>query len=178
MSDPIWLSYAGVITGSIGAITGIAGATMGYISYRRSGRMKALDLRLELRKGVNDLRSTVESLSPLIAQAKVSRTAVLAARGISRSSMMDQWNAECEKDLAAVKVLDSEMPDPNSSFEELTHSGLEARLVAVHSTQLKATRLSEKYRASLASDDKQREQISADNRANMQAMLGRRPERP
>lgn len=59
MSDPDWLSYAGVITG-------IAGATMGYISYRRTGKMKTLDLRLELRKAVNDLRSSVESLPSLL----------------------------------------------------------------------------------------------------------------
>ncbi len=173
MSDPNWLSYAGVITGTIGAITGIAGATMGYISYRRAGRMKALDLRLELRKAVNDLRSTVESLPSILGPAKGSHISVLNARGILHSSMADQWNAECEKDLAAAKLLESEVPDPTSSFEELTHSELEAKLVAVHAAQSKATGLSEKYRASLASDDKDRDNIQADQRAQTQALLSR-----
>ncbi len=173
MSDPIWLSYAGVITGTIGAITGIAGATMGYISYRRTGRMKALDLRLELRKSVNDLRSTVESLPSIMEQAKGSRISVLNARGLFRSSIMDQWNAELEKDISAVTLLKSELPDSSATFENLTHSGLEAKLVTVHATQSKAAGLREKYRTSLASDDKEREHIRADQRAHTPAMLGR-----
>src|SRR5450759_3809039 len=99
MSDPGLLSYVGAITGTIGAITGIAGATMGYISYRRTGKMKALDLRLELRKAANDLRSTVEGLPSILAQAKGSRIAVLNARGLLHSSMMDQCNTELDKDV-------------------------------------------------------------------------------
>jgi hypothetical protein len=51
MADATWLSYVGAITGVIGTVTGIAGATMGYVGYRRSVKVKALDLRLELPQG-------------------------------------------------------------------------------------------------------------------------------
>lgn len=172
MADPIWMSYAGIITGAIGAFTGIAGAALGYISYRRTGKIKALDLRLELRKTVNELRSTLESLAPLLQSARVSHRSVLSARGLSRSSAMDVWEAELEKDRKSIGILTSAVPDPSSSFDDLAYSALEAKLVEVHATQLKVSGLAEKYCASLASDDKQREQIAADYRARMQAMLG------
>lgn len=53
MADPDLLGYTGAITGVIGAISGIAGSVLGYIAYRRSDQLKALDLRLELRKGLH-----------------------------------------------------------------------------------------------------------------------------
>ncbi|GAO37738.1 hypothetical protein SCT_3174 [Sulfuricella sp. T08] len=171
MSEPAWLSYAGAITGTIGAITGIAGATMGYISYRRSGQMKALDLRLELRKAVNELRTAVQNLPSLLERAKNSHTAVASAIGHLGSGALQQWLSECEADLSAAKTLEAEVPDPSANYEHLAHSELETKLVAVHSLQSKATRLSEKYHAALAADDKEREQIRADVRVRTQAKL-------
>lgn len=174
MPDPAWLSYAGAITGTVGAITGIAGATMGYISYRRSGQMKALDLRLELRKAVNDLRSTVQSLPPLLERAKKSHTAVAAAIGHLGSGALQQWHSDWNADFSAVRLLESEVPDPSINYENLAHSELETKLVVVHSIQSKATRVSEKYHVALAADDKEREQIRADVRIQTQAKLGGR----
>src|SRR6266508_6461106 len=58
MPDPASLSIIRAVTGLIGGITGIAGLVVGYIGYRRSQQIKALDLRLELRKQVSDLRAT------------------------------------------------------------------------------------------------------------------------
>ena len=52
----------GTVTGIIGAITGSVGCITGLISYRRSQRIKALDLRLELRKLASDVRAEVEAL--------------------------------------------------------------------------------------------------------------------
>lgn len=174
MSDSAWLSYAGAITGIIGAITGIAGATMGYISYRRSGQMKALDLRLELRKSISDLQSTLQSLPSLLERAKKSHTAVASAIGHLGSSALQLWLSEYETDLSAAKSLESEVPDPSADYVNLAHSELEAKLVALHSLRSKAVHLSEKYHASLASDDKEREQIRADIRVRTQTKLGGR----
>lgn len=47
MAAPDWVSY-------VGAATGVAGFVMGYVAYRRSGAMKALDMRLELRRAGTD----------------------------------------------------------------------------------------------------------------------------
>ena len=78
MPAPDWVSY-------LGAVTGLAGSVMGFISLRRSTTMKALDLRLELRKAEVDLLSLFRSLQPLLERAKLSRDRVNAARGMLRS---------------------------------------------------------------------------------------------
>jgi hypothetical protein len=80
----IMVSFA-TVTGIVGAITGPAGSVLGWISYRRSQRVKALDLRLELRKQVSDLRAVVEALPDLLNQSRASRTAVNAAMGVLKS---------------------------------------------------------------------------------------------
>ncbi len=48
MAEPHWMGYIGMVTGIVGAFTGIADAIMGYLSYKKSSSLKSLDLRLEL----------------------------------------------------------------------------------------------------------------------------------
>ena len=57
MTEP---GYVGMATGIIGAITGVAGMILGYVSYKHSNTLKSLDLRLELRKAVNDRHSAAD----------------------------------------------------------------------------------------------------------------------
>jgi ribosomal protein L21E len=47
MTDTVWTGYVGMVTGIVGAVIGIA-------AYLRSNKIKKLDLRLELRKGLFD----------------------------------------------------------------------------------------------------------------------------
>lgn len=171
MSDPSWLSYTGAITGVIGAVSGIAGAAMGYIAYRRSEEMKALDLRLELRKSENDLRSTVEELPAHLEHAKKSHMAVASATGMLGSGALKKWLSEWEADLASVRSLKAELPHANPDYASVNHSVLEAKLVVVHALRAKATRVREKYENALAADDKEREHIRADVRARTQTKL-------
>lgn len=171
MSESALLSYVGAITGVIGAVTGIAGAVMGYVAYRRSGELKALDLRLQLRKTENDLRSTVEELPALLEHAKKSRTAVASATGKLGSGALTNWHSELEADLAAVRSLEAELPHVNADYTALNHSVLEAKLVAVHAIRIKAVRFRGKYDTALAADDREREHIRADVRARTQAKL-------
>jgi hypothetical protein len=163
MSD--WLAYIGAIGGLIGSATGIAGAVMGYISYRRSEEIKALDLRLELRKAENTLRTAVAELLPLLDSAKMSRTGVAAASGLHESGAMVQWLGEWDADLAAARSLKAGVPGANADYAALTHADLEAKLIAVHALEIRAAQLRDKYRAALADDDKRREQIRADHHA-------------
>jgi len=94
VAEPHWMSYVGMVTGIVGAITGVAGAIMGYLGYRRSDKLKVLDLRLELRKAVSDARVALEQLRELIHTANRSRVNNFAARGLSQSGTMIKWNAE------------------------------------------------------------------------------------
>jgi hypothetical protein len=171
MSEPGWLSYTGAITGVIGAVTGIAGAIMGYISYRHSEQLKALDLRLELRKTEADLRSAVQELPSLLERAKKSRDRVTAATGLRGSGALQQWTSDWEADLAAVRALEGELPDANANHISAKHSELESKLVAVHALASRAERLRDKYQEGLAADDREREHIRADLRVRTQANL-------
>jgi hypothetical protein len=173
MPEPGWLNYVGAITGIIGAVTGVAGAIMGYISYRHSESLKALDLRLELRKAETDLRSTVQELSALLTRAKQSHTNVAAAMGLANSGAIALWMSGWQADHAAVRSLEGELPDANSDYSHAKHRELEAKLVGVHELGTRATRVRDKYLAELAADDADRAHIRADMRARTQAMLGR-----
>src|SRR5271155_5809035 len=74
MAEPVFLSY-------VGAVTGITGAVLGYIGYRQSREMKAVDLRLQLGHAENELRVSLEHLPDLMALAKQSRERVSAMTG-------------------------------------------------------------------------------------------------
>jgi hypothetical protein len=71
MADSNWASYVGMVTGVIGAV-------MGYISYRRSNEIKSLDLRLEYRKSINDCVSAISKAEKLLPYANKSRERVVA----------------------------------------------------------------------------------------------------
>jgi hypothetical protein len=137
---------------------------MGYIGYRRSEKLKKLDLRLELRKAENLLRSTAGDLPSLLERAKASRTAVLAARGLSESGNMELWLSDLAIDFGTTKSLGTQLPNANVEYTHVDSSELETKLVVVHALQLQATQIQEKYSASLAADDRDREQIRADQR--------------
>lgn len=69
------------LTAIVGAITGIAGSIMGYISLQRLSKIKSLDLRLELKKAETQLILTVNDLPELLTKAKRSREAISSAIG-------------------------------------------------------------------------------------------------
>src|SRR5690606_29924596 len=104
MADPHWTSY-------IGMITGISGAIMGFISYRRSNKLKALDLRLELRKSLNDLYLDHENAESLIALANKSRRAVASAAGSFGSGRMQIWDANVRMDTEKLETMKQYFPE-------------------------------------------------------------------
>ena len=164
MPDAASLSIIGAVTGIIGAIAGIAGFVLGYISYRRSQQIKALDLRLELRKQVSDLRAMVEELPDLLPRSWESRIAVLSATGLLRSGAFESWKTSWESDTAGARALTNELRSSSDYYEDSKHKDLEDKLVKVHSLASKASRLQDEYLGELAADDKEREHILADAR--------------
>ena len=161
MADLAYLGYAGVITGVIGAVTGVAGSVLGYIAYRRSDQLKALDLRLELRKNVTLLISDASELLPLFEHAQRSKLAVAAATGMYKSGATEKWVSEYEVDKIAAIALIEKLPRADESFTELSPSNLESKLVEIHSQQDAISRLHKKYDESIAVDDRDRAQIVA-----------------
>ena len=161
MADPVWLGYAGVITGVIGAVTGAAGSVLGYIAYRRSDQLKALDLRLELRKNVTLMISDASELLPHFEQAKKSKLAVAAAAGMYQSGATEKWVSEYESDKATATALIAKLHSADESYTQLSPSNLESKLVEIHTQQDVISRLRKKYDESIAVDDRDRSQIFA-----------------
>ena len=159
MPEPSWLTYVGVVTGIVGTITAIAGAVMGYVSYRRISRLKALDLRLELRTREADIREALGGLPQLLNKANDSRFAVAAAIGTLRTGAMEVWKEQVKADLTAVRELENGLHRSNDNYARLTHRELEDKLVDAHRLLAVVNQYAEKYRAELAADDRERDRI-------------------
>lgn len=159
MPEPVWLTYIGLVTGVVGMITGVSGAIMGYRGYRQSGRMKTIDLRLQLRKEESTLQAGVDDLPGLLDRAKKSHEAILSAIGLSQSGVMTKWLEDWGKDSTQLDLIKSTLPPTDNSYDDLTYTELESKLVDVHSLSLKKMQLQEKYNAILVADEAQRAQL-------------------
>jgi len=158
MAEPHWTSYVAIGTGIFGAI-------MGYIAYRKSNRLKALDLRLELRKAVSDVHTDLSQLRGLIEKANNSRKSVLAARGMSQSSIMEKWDNEIKADRAKIVEISNRAPNPDSNYHIMSEKGLESELIIVHQIQGQIRTIQDKYREAIRSDEEENKQIREDHRA-------------
>jgi hypothetical protein len=168
VSDPTWLSYAAVITGIIGAVTGVVGAILGYIGYRRTEQLKALDLRVELRKLLVDLHSRVAEFPELLELAKRSRTRVASATGMYQSGAMEKWLADWDSDRMLERDLRAQLPEAGQSYLSASQTDLEASLIRLHALRAQVVGLHDKYMASLAADDKKRDHLREDMRVRTQ----------
>lgn len=169
MADTSLLSYTGPVPGLVGAVTGVAALVVSAISLRRSSQSKTFDIRLELRKAIADLNTEAGGLQPLMALAKRSRTAVAAATGRHGSGAFQKWEADWESDAASVVALLAELPNPAESIAPQTLPELETCHVAVHMLRAQVEKVQEKYRSSLTADDRDRDHIRQDVRAESQA---------
>ena len=171
MTGEVWLSYAGSIGGLIGALTGIGGVILGALAFRRTGQLKALDLRLELRRCERMLTSEDADIVELLESAKKSHTRLGAAQGGYRSGAMQHWLAEWDTDLANAKLLREQVIALGTASNSMSQGDLEIRLNAVQDLQHKLGKLAGKYNGSLIKDDEGRVQLRADQRAAMQARM-------
>ena len=171
MSGQSWLAYTGAIAGIIGAVTGMAGAVLAALALRRTGQLKALDLRLELRRTESTLQSDIHDLVPLLESAKTSRTRLAAAQGCYHSGATTHWLSQWDIDLVDANSLVEGASVLDRDCSTFSQAELEARLITVHKLQRQVAKLSGKYKSSLAADDAGREQLHADQRIITQARL-------
>ena len=134
---------------------------MGYVSYRKSNRLKSLDLRLQLRKEECTAKLELTSLGELIERANTSRQRVAAAMGVSRSSLMDKWKVRVDEDKAILADMLMRAPNNDDNYEVMGEKELESRLVKVHELRKKIDRLLDSYNNELKYDEKSRESIRA-----------------
>ena len=151
-----WLPYLSSIagiTGVIGIIAGIIGMITGMAGYIRSGRMKALDLRLQLHKAEDAVRDMLNELPALIALADTLHSAIYVAD----AKML--WNQSCAADRSEVASMQAQLPAEGSDYRRLSNRSLEDRLVAMNRLRVSGTRIREKYLSALAGIEKKRQEM-------------------
>jgi len=129
MADPHWTSY-------VGMVTGIAGAIMGCVSYRRSNSIKSLDLRLELRKAINEVEIRIPQIEKLIKDANKLRKKVASKTRGLYSGMMVKWEEEVEADKNKLAQLSESVPKSEENYDKLNLQELESKLIEVHKHQV------------------------------------------
>lgn len=158
------LASSVVVTGAIGAITGVIALLVSIASYRRSNAIKSLDLRLELKWGNVDLRSGLTALADLINTAERSRKAVATATGTYGSGRMTLFTDQVVMDRKVCDQLSADIPTSVNDFRDSSERDLEGLLVKVHALRVTVDRLTATYQASLAADDIDRQRISSQRR--------------
>jgi hypothetical protein len=151
MADANWMSYVGLAAGLIGAATGISGAIVSYKSYLKVDHIKALDMRLELKRAVADFQALLLATSNLMTSAKGSNAAAMAASGLSRSGIRDAWVIEFDRDHAALQNFRSTKFN-QVDYAVLTQLDLENDLVEIYRLQIDLKRIYDKYAASMSAD--------------------------
>jgi hypothetical protein len=129
-------------------------------AHKYAKSVKALDLRLELRRELAEYRQIVMALPRLIEQASQSRQSVAAATG-GHGGALQIWLEQQTKDLGAAVTLERGLPNSSENYADLDPQELEDALAQLHALRLQAFALQEKYHGCLAADNKSREQIAA-----------------
>jgi hypothetical protein len=155
-APPPWVVYVGLVTGIIGSMTGISGAVMGFISYQRTKGMKALDLRLVLRRDEADVQAIASGLPALLEKAGRSRLAIAALDGSIESGAIKAWKADLAADKARVSRLLARVPDVQSNHRELLPEQLETKIIDVHRFRAEVDQVHNKYLAELEADERKR----------------------
>ncbi|MCG7869123.1 MAG: hypothetical protein JAY74_22485 [Candidatus Thiodiazotropha taylori] len=128
MPEPHWSGYVGMVTGIIGAVLGI-------VSYRKTSAIKSLDLRIELKKDINTIHETINHANELAPKAYNSKLAAFSARGILNSSVRDKWERK-HNDLAAqIERINGELPNQDVNLAKYSQTNLEKELVRIHKLQ-------------------------------------------
>lgn len=159
MSDTEMLSYLGAVAGVVGAVAGIAGSIMGYFSLRRTGEIKALELRLELVKAAGDVFQKIDSVGDLLVQAKKSRDAVAAATGMYHSGAREAWQRQHEADHESLDSINESFDELNVDFSEFSMRELEKAISEMYALRTFLDGIARRNAQSIAEDDLKRESI-------------------
>lgn len=159
MSNTEMLSYVGALTGVIGTIAGIAGSVMGYFSLRRTGEIKALELRLELVKAATDVFQKIDSVGDLLARAKKSRDAVAAATGMYHSGARQVWLRQFEADHESLNSINESFDELNVDFSSFSLRELERSISKLYGLRTFLDGIAQRNAQLIAEDDLSREVI-------------------
>ncbi|CAK2014865.1 DNA repair protein [Vibrio crassostreae] len=159
MSEINWIDYIGIVLGLIGTATGCTGALISYKNYKKVQQVKSLDLRIELRRTVNEVRALLIETENLLPRAYKSRLSVHSAKGILCSGFTAKWQAEHTKDRQSLESIKERFNRAEHNLNTDSYETLEQKLDAIEQLKLGVLPIVTKYQEALKEDDKVRERI-------------------
>lgn len=159
MPELDWIAYIGIVTGLIGATTGVAGAVMGFIAYRDMKERKTRDLRIYLCQTVFDLHAYVDKVPGFLDHVMMSHNEVAVSTGMYDSVALKKWMADWEKDVAALEALKQQLPDIKPFYDDKSAKEVQVLIENANALLGRAAFLQDKYVPELAKDEKTREQF-------------------
>ena len=156
-----WLSYISLGLSVLGIGSGCLGTVLGWRGYRRAGKMKTLDLRLELRKADTEIKNLLRALPELLDRAKLSRESILAASGRAQSGAMQFCRDELRNDGDRQQRLAQALPADDSDYRGYSPEALEHELIRRHAALGEAKGIASKYEGWLADDNQARAHLIA-----------------
>lgn len=151
--------------------TGIAGLVLGYLGYRRSNAIKSLDLRVELRKSIQNLNSIKITLKRKLDSALSARyNAESLNTGLQRSEIT-KWHINYESDLRAYEELENQIPPDSEFFNSFGPEKLESELLRVNQLIERMTLLIRNYEELTEQENERVRQYHDDVRAGKAVTL-------
>jgi len=165
----------GAIAGVVGAIASICCAIAAYLAHKHSNTDKAINLRLELKKGLSDAHALVVSLRTLLTNANESRLRVMSATGQNGGALII-WGQALAADRAEVERLAGQLHSEQHDWSASNHKQLVSEAASIHAKKRDLGVIEEKYKAALAEDDERRKEIrqNMNDKVNQQLAAQRR----
>jgi hypothetical protein len=145
MSDAAW---------HMSDLTGWITGTVALVALWRTGRVRVLDLRLTVRKGIAEIGVDVDHLARRLEYAVQSRTGVASATG--QAGALQAFREQAEADRAEIQAMRQRLQDLNRLSMFATYLQVEDRAVGLETVRTLYRQLSEKYDAAIRDDDAQR----------------------
>jgi hypothetical protein len=154
----------------VSALAAIASAIYAGKTYWATVALKKHDTGLQLRLANETLRATVLALPDQLARTRQSHQNVLAANGLGRSGQMQAWEQRAEELQTEIHALQQRLPgEPVKDALDLGE--LNDLISATHGFQQRAVAVRDELAEVMRQDDRQRDHIREDHRANMAARL-------
>jgi hypothetical protein len=151
-----------MVSGVIGAVTGVVALVVSIKTYINASAMKALDLRLELERTFNNLDIVLSGIDGYLDFARDSHLRVLAATGRNQSGEMQLFEEEFANDKTRLRRLLSSQPKREGNPERLSAHDLEKVLATTHAFHLQLADLRGKYQKLLDADEVRRKEVRED----------------
>jgi hypothetical protein len=154
-----WTGYFAMATGIIGAITGTTGAILGLKGYRRGGRSKSQDLRIQLRKNILEALDITKRAKSKVDSSIKSRTAVSSATGHLNSGFLKVWMEKATAAKSEAEHLGLILPTEKNLWANFSDEQLEDEIVRIHGERIKAEAILKKYEKEIGADDEKRRHL-------------------